>query len=258
MSRQRFVFVHLGFLGLVACSLFLNGSSHLAQPFSQTAPVKSDEYGDLPTDDEAAHLDFFAETLRKESKVHGYVVMYTQPQMKRGYYLRRLHGIGRYLTDSRGIEGSRIQIVDGGYRDRFLTQLWLIPEGSELPLLASTMQPPIGRNSSAYQFDSECLNCAPAVSLYLYGLDEGLKFYAEALRESQGSIALFIVRPDRTLRLRPALKEVRRAKALLIQKYGIKANRIAIRSGRSRNDGTAVAEMWIVPRGANHPRKRLS
>src|SRR5437763_603615 len=101
--------------------------------------------------------------------------------MERGSYLRRIYGIHRYLTEARGIEANRVVVVDGGYKEKFITQLWLIPEGAEPPSPAPTISQPPVSTSSAYKFDEECLNCAPAVGLYLYGLDEGLKFYAEAL-----------------------------------------------------------------------------
>jgi hypothetical protein len=108
--------------------------------------------------------------------------------------------------------------------------------------------------SAAYKFDEECLNCSAAVYLYREGLDkEGLKFYAEALRDLPDSRGLIIVRPDRNISVRQALKEARRARRLLVKNHGINANRIVVKTGRSRNDGTAVAEMWIVPRGAKQP-----
>ena len=107
--------------------------------------------------------------------------------------------------------------------------------------------------SSAYKFDEECLDYSPAVGLYLYALDEGLQFYAEALRKYSGAQGLIIVRPDAVVSLRKALNEARNAKSLLVKRYGIDANRVTIKSARSRNDGTAVAEMWVVPVGTKFP-----
>src|SRR5258705_8888078 len=89
--------------------------------------------------------------------------------------------------------------------------------------------------------------------LTLYGLDEGLQFYAEALRKCSGARGLIIVRPDEDVSLRKVLNQARQAKSLLVKKYGIDAGRVAIKSARSRNDGTAVAEMWVVPAGAKFP-----
>jgi hypothetical protein len=251
MKTRKFTMIQSGFLALLVCSLIAYGNLCLAQAVSsEHSPVKLDEYGDLPTDDEAAHLDLFAEKLFKQSNLRGYIIAYNEPRMERGSYLRRIYGIGRYLTEARGIGANRVVVVDGGYKEKFVTQLWLVPIGAEPPLPAPTISQPPVISSSAYKFDEECLNCDPAVNLYLYGLDEGLKFYAEALRKNPYSRGLIIVRPDRNVSVRKALNEARSAESLLVNNYGVDANRIIIRSGRSRNDGTAVAEMWIVPRSA--------
>lgn len=248
MRPQESSLAHVGLVALLVCSLI---ATSLAQKGSAThEPTKFDEYGDLPSDDEAAHLDLFADRLFNRPKLRGYIRTYSRSQMQRGSYLRRLHGIARYLTEARGIEANRIAVVDGGYREKFVTQLWLVPEGAEPPRPEPSTSQPAVNTSSAYQFDVECLNCSAAVNLDLYGLDEGLKFYAQELRKNPDSRGLFLVRSDRNVSVREALKEARRAKRLLTKTHDIDAGRISIRSGRSRNDGTAVVEMWIVPRGA--------
>ena len=111
--------------------------------------------------------------------------------------------------------------------------------------------------SSAYIFDKECLDCSEAVGLTLDGLDEGLLFYAEALRKP-GTRGLIIVRPDVDVSLRKVLNQARKTRSRLVKSYGIDASRVAIKSGRSRNDGTAIAEVWVVPAGAKFPNKTSS
>jgi hypothetical protein len=107
--------------------------------------------------------------------------------------------------------------------------------------------------ASAYKFDEECLDCSEAVGLTLNGLDDGLQFYAEVLRKDSSARGLIIVRPDKDVSIRRALKEAGQAKSLLVEKYKLDASQVAIKSARSRNDGTAVAEMWVVPAGAKFP-----
>jgi len=227
--------------------------SRVAQTASEAGPVKFDEYGDLPTDDAAAHLDLFADKLFKQPRLKGQIVAYSDPRFDRGGYLRRIYGIGKYLTDARGIDADRIIVVDGGYSERLSTELWLVPEGANPPLPDSKLVPPSVNISAAYKFDEECLDCSPAVNLYLYGLDEGLQFYAEVLQRSPGARGVFVVRPDRDFKMRPALREALKARSLLIKRYGIKAQRVSVKSAGSRNDGTAVVEMWVVPAGAQLP-----
>ena len=241
-------------LAFVVCSLIASGRFCLAQTTSsETNPVKLDEYGDLSSDDEAARLDLFAARLFNQAKLRGQIVAYSGPRMLRGDYLRRIYGIHKYLTYSRGIEANRIAVVDAGYKEQFSTELWLLPEGAHPPTPVPTIPQPSVSISSPYQFDEECLDCSPAVLLDLYGLNEGLQFYAEELRKYSAARGLIIVRPDKIVSIRRALNEARQAKSLLIKRHGIDANRLIVKSGRSRNDGTAIAEMWLVPAGAKFP-----
>lgn len=238
---------------LLLCSLTAPGSFVLAQTTAETKPIQLDTYGDLPTDDEAARLDFLAERLFKEPKTRGHIIAYCEAKMDRGAYLRRIYGIAKYLTYNRGIEANRIAVVDGGYKPRFSTELWLIPENADPPAPVSTIPQPPLKTSTAYKFDEECLDCSPAVGLYLGGLDEGLRFYAEELQKQSGARGLFVVRPDVDVSIRNALGQARKARTRLNKKFGIDAKRVIVKSARSRKDGTAVVEMWVVPTGVKLP-----
>jgi hypothetical protein len=210
---------------------------------------KIDEYEELNTDDEAARLDVLVERLSKDPDVRGCILSYSRPGLERGSYLRRIYGIARYLTESRGIEANRILLVDGGYKDSSATELWLVPQGEAPPPTAPTRVAPRVDLTAPYKFDEECLECGPAVALDLYGLDEGLRFYAEVLRDNPTSRALIIVRPGTgDVNRRVAVAEARQAKRRLVSKHEIEANRISIRLRNPRADHLAIAEMWIMPR----------
>ncbi len=227
MKSQDSALIRVGLAALLVCSLITHGKFCFGQTISSaTNPEKLDEYSNLTTDDEAAHLDLFADKLFRQPGLRGQIVAYSDPRMPRGSYLRRIHGIAKYLSYARGIETNRIAVIDGGYKEQSSTELWLIPEGANPPT---------------------------PIPLILYGLDEGLQFYAEALRKYSGTRGLIIVRPDEDVSLRKVLNEARQARSLLVKKYGIDASRVAIKSARSRNDGTAIAEMWVVPAGAKFP-----
>jgi hypothetical protein len=253
MPRRKYSIL-VGLVALSFCSLAVREHSSLAQTASAEAgPVKLDEYGDLGSDDEAAHLDLFADKLFKQRNLRGRIIAYSEPSIARGDYLRRIYGIGKYLTYARGIEANRVAVVDGGYRKRFSTELWLIPEGANPPAPVSRLPPPSLSPSEAYKFDEECLNCSPAVGLSLYGLDEGLQFYAHELQRNPFARGLIIVRPDQGVSIRTALKEAFKARGLLIKRYGIKPNRVVVKPANTRHDGTAVVEMWVVPAGVRLP-----
>jgi len=254
MRSQGSALIRVGLAALLFCSLIMQGKVCLGQTTSsETHPEKLDEYSNLPTDDEAGHLDLFADRLFKQPKLRGQIVAYSDLGIPRGCYLRRIHGIAHYLTNARGIETNRIAVIDGGYKEQLSTELWLIPEGANPPTPIPKLPPPSVNISSAYKFDVECLDCSEAVGLTLYGLDDGLLFYAEALRKQSGARGLIIVRPDIDVSLRHVLNEARKTKRLLVKRYGIAASRVTIKSAHSRNDGTAVAEMWVIPAGTKFP-----
>jgi len=217
------------------------------------AARKFDEYEFLPTDDEAARLDAFFNELRTQHNMRGYIVGYHAPQIERGIFLRRVHGDKRYLTEARGLEPNRIIVLDGGYKGVLTIELWLVPDGAPPPQPTATVPRPRINYQASYKFDMECLECSPAANLDLYGLGEGLKFYADELRRQPNSRGLILVRPGRYVAMRRALSEARQAKKLLVQDYRINASRIVIKAGARDKDNVAAAEMWVVPRGAKLP-----
>src|SRR5882762_5187343 len=91
-------------------------AANVPRIIGQTAPTKFDSYVDLPTDDEAAHLDLFQEALRKDGAVRGYLIGYNQISIPPGVFLRRLYGDQRYLVEMRGLDSNRVLVIEGGCR----------------------------------------------------------------------------------------------------------------------------------------------
>lgn len=246
--RGRSFLLSLGLLAVVLTtftSAFPQNTSIESSGYNQ----KIDEYGgDLDTDDEAARLDQLVALLSKDHNKRGCILSYSSPRVVRGHYLRRIYGIVRYLTEARGIEANRILLIDGGYKESSATELWLVSAGYA-PTPKPSRAPPQINFSVPYKFDEECLECGPAVALYLYGLDEGLRFYAEVLRDNPTCRALIIVRPGTgDVNRRDVVTEARQTKRRLVSQHEIEANRISIRLRHPRADHLAVAEMWIMPR----------
>jgi hypothetical protein len=213
------------------------------------ASQKFDSYGQLSTDDEAAHLDAFREELRNHPNLVGYLIGYSANTLSRGTFLRRLYGDERYLVESRGLEPNRLFTIDGGSRDKLTIEMWLVPNGSAQPVLSPTQsRSETGRGR--YIFDDECIQCEAAVGLDLYGLAEGLKFYAAELNRTPATHGVIVIRPGQSAYTRQALREAKRAKRLLARDYKVAANRIMINVGRRRKDGLVTAEMWILRRRA--------
>ena len=147
----------------------------------------------------------------------------------------------------RGVAPDRVVVIEGGYKQKSTIELWLVPNDAARPT-ATPDAAPIQNTTKRYLFDDECLECEPAVNLDLYGLAEGIRFYADELQRNPGARAVIVVRPGEHLGVRKALSEVRSAKRLLIRDYKIDAGRITINLARRREDNLSTAEMWIMPR----------
>jgi hypothetical protein len=208
--------------------------------------TKFDSYENLPTDDEAAHLDAFYEALRQQPDLRGYLIGYKQASIAPGVLLRRLYGDQRYLIEMRGVAPNRVVVIEGGYKQKSTIELWLVPNGAPPPAPTPAALP-IQINTKRYLFDDECLECEPAVNLDLYGLTDGIRFYAVELQRNPNARAIIVVRPGEHLGVRKTLSEARRAKWLLIRDYKIAAGRITINPAPRGKDNLSTAELWIVP-----------
>ena len=203
---------------------------------------KIDEYGRLFTDDESARLDTFYLALHNQPDLKGYIVGYNDPPGLRGQFLRRIYGDWRYLTKYRGLDPNRIIVLNGGYREKFTIELWVVPPEATPPKPAPTLPQWSGSPSGAYKFDEECIVCEPAVNLDLYALDAGISFFADALHEDMNSRGEIIIQPDKGMNAHEAKDMAERARGLLVDKYHIEFSRIGTRIGRK---GTGEAEFWV-------------
>ena len=108
---------------------------------SASAAEKPDEYGDVCWKREKEILRNFAIRLKNEPEARGYLIHYAgrrTPSLdvarKRGQrakdYLARL-----------GISPDRVVAVDGGFREEFTWEAWVVPPGAQPPRAAHTVGP---------------------------------------------------------------------------------------------------------------------
>lgn len=102
---------------------------------------KVDEYGNLRWGDEKARLDNFAIEVRNDPEALGYIVGYGGRRSRRGEALRRIGRAKRYLVAVRGIDASRVLVMDGGYREELTVELWVRPKGAQPPQPSPTVDP---------------------------------------------------------------------------------------------------------------------
>jgi hypothetical protein len=104
-----------------------------------------DEFGDLNCEDEYARLDNLALQLQNEPNAKAVIVFYGGRRF-RGHLPKRSEAAARaarlkpYLVQRRGIPAERVEVIDGGYKEAFQIQLWVIPIEVRMPLPDPSIQ----------------------------------------------------------------------------------------------------------------------
>lgn len=96
-------------------------------------PRKFDEFPLLAFDDEKARLDNLAIELQNTPTAQGYIIVYAGRTSRPGQAQRLGDRTRGYLIHQRGIDPSRIMIVNGGVRDRDFFEVWIVPQGAQPP-----------------------------------------------------------------------------------------------------------------------------
>lgn len=96
-------------------------------------PRKSSVIGEVKRDEEKAMLDLFAIELQNEPGSQGYIIGYGGRSSKFANGRQRAERSREYLVATRGIDASRIVVVDGGSADSGSTELWIVPAGATPP-----------------------------------------------------------------------------------------------------------------------------
>ena len=91
---------------------------------------KFDEYGNIRFNDEKARLDNFAIQLQNEPTAQGYIIGYGSCDAEG---LTRANRAKDYLVNTRGIDASRIVVIDGGCMPELKVALYLCPSGATPP-----------------------------------------------------------------------------------------------------------------------------
>lgn len=111
---------------------------------SSQHPRKFDEFGDVNCEDEMARLDNFAIQLQNDPAAKGIMIFYGGRRF-RGRLPKQAEAAARaarmkpYLVERRGISSERVIIIDGGYREEFQVDLWVLPADMTPPEPNSTV-----------------------------------------------------------------------------------------------------------------------
>lgn len=94
---------------------------------------KFDSYGAIQRATEAQRLEQFVIELNNNPSAQGYVIVYGKLGGDPTKITARLRRIEEFLIGKRGIDGGRIVSMDGGTRERFTVELWIVPSGATPP-----------------------------------------------------------------------------------------------------------------------------
>ena len=138
---------------LIAMIFFIT----VANAHAITAPPearKLDEFGDIYCDDEKARLDNFANELQNNPDAQGYIIFYGGKRQqsadrrnsrlelpRQGEAAARVARLKPYISSTRGIDNDRVVVINGGYRDLWAAELWIVPKGAKPPAPTATVKP---------------------------------------------------------------------------------------------------------------------
>lgn len=95
---------------------------------------KFDEFSDISSQDEKARVDNAAEQLKRERPdIRIFMIVYGGRNGRDRDADKRAARIKGYLKSKHRISEGRILIVKGGYRERSMVEIWLLPVGMSLP-----------------------------------------------------------------------------------------------------------------------------
>jgi len=252
---------------LLALAFALCASAPGRHASAQEAPASSgsqpaaarlvDEYGRVGHCDMTARLDNFTNELQYDPGAKAVLVGYDAKGQGEGRAASFLKVARFYLTHVRGLDASRVSVVNGGSRDaaEASTQLWLVPRGAEPPL-AIPAEGRYGAGEFSGKFDTyttDELIYQEQIEMGYSGEAISHSEFAERLKRQPDSRGYLVIRASK--QSPPgAWRGVARREERIIQKdYGIDARRLASVYGGKTDGDLAEVALWILPKSAPPP-----
>ena len=99
-----------------------------------------DECNSCKFDDQKARLDNLAVELQNDPSTRAYILAYGGRMSPLGQVEKLMSRSRDYLVTQRGIDASRIVVVNGGFREEDSVELWIVPSGAAAPKPTPTVQ----------------------------------------------------------------------------------------------------------------------
>lgn len=238
---------------LLAMFLLSNAFGVLCQTqiSEEKAPRKIDSYNDKIQSSEAeqAHLDNIAISLQEEPNSKLFIVAYGGREDAPGKAQRYALRAKNYLSKTRGVDPKRIEAVDGGRREDFVVEVWLVPEGASFPKPTPnvTVEDDLGDNLLYDEFNVGYENFGNMFG----GVESKLAGFAVALEKepnSWGCVVAYANTGDDRVGMEwdapgTALRIAQSHKSYLVKNYKVTASKItAVDGGYSGR----VVELWVM------------
>lgn len=119
-----------------------------AQAVSIIAPIEKkmivaqefDECNNCSNNDQKARLDNLGVELQNDPSTRAYIIAYAGRMSPLGQVEKLMSRAREYLVSHRGIDASRLTVVNGGFREEDSVELWLVPSGAAAPQATPTVQ----------------------------------------------------------------------------------------------------------------------
>lgn len=99
-----------------------------------------DECNSCSLNDQKARLDNLVVELQNDPSTRAYIIAYGGRMSPLGQSQKLMSRAREYLVSHRGIDASRLTVVNGGFREEDSVELWLVPSGAAAPQPTPTVQ----------------------------------------------------------------------------------------------------------------------
>ena len=130
---------------MALAALLLSVVSFAQPPDGRQTAKMVDAFEQSRCDDVKSRLDNAAVEVHKDPTAKLYVIFYGGRDGMRGLLPKREEAKAYtswwklYVTKTRDLDDSRVEVIDGGFRPEFTVELWIVPSGAKPPTLKPTL-----------------------------------------------------------------------------------------------------------------------
>lgn len=118
---------------------YINFNDHKSKVLLDEAVAFDIFFNDESKENIELHLKAFAFELRDRKDETGYVISYAGKKAKKNESESNIKKFKDFLVKKRKIEPKQIVFIDGGYREKGITELFIVPKGAAEPKPVSTI-----------------------------------------------------------------------------------------------------------------------